>query len=108
MASQTFTGKTLVGKASLGATRFVTDVELKVTAITSPRVRQGLSLDDATKLGFAGSYGLAWVDGAGTSVVRWYPIQWSHQDQAEPQTIPCTHVFWAFRLGVTADLIVSY
>jgi len=108
MASQTFTGKTGSGTASLGATRLVTDIEVRVTAISNNKVRQGDSIGNSQKLQYAGSYGLIFTGAGNDLIVRWYQIAWSKQDYDEPTTVAATDVFWWFPPGVTATLVVSY
>lgn len=108
MASQTFTGKTGSGTASLGATRLVTDIEIRVTAITSAKVRQGGSIGNSIKLQYAGSYGLVFTGAGNDLIVLWHTIAWSKQDYDEPSTISATSVFWWLAPGVTATLVVTY
>jgi hypothetical protein len=108
VTQQTFSGKTGLGTASLGATRNVIDVEARITAITSPRVRQGITVGNTTKVSWAGSYGLIFNGGTNDLVVRWWPFQWTKQDIAEGFLIGATHIFWSLRGGVTATFIVTY
>lgn len=108
VSSQTFTGKTGIGTASLGATRLVTDVEIRVTSITSNKVRQGISVGNSTKIGFAGSYGLVFTGAGNDLIVRWRALSWTKEDYDEPSTVAATSVFWALRPGVTATLVVTY
>jgi len=108
MAQQTFSGKTGIGAASLGATRTVFDIEVVVTAITSAKVRQGPTVDSDLKLGYAGSYGLTYHGSHGNLVTVWHPIMFDHQDLSEGHGVGATHVFWMLNAGVTATLYVNY
>lgn len=108
MTQQTFSGKTGNGTASLGATRNVVDIEARLTAITSARVRQGLTVGNSTRVQFAGSYGLIFNGGTNDLVVQWFSIGWTKQDIAVGFLVGATHIFWALKPGVTATFIVTY
>jgi hypothetical protein len=108
MGSLSLTGKTGNGTNTLGATVQVTDIEVTLTAITNPKVRQGLVVASNTKVEYAGSYGVMFDGGTGKMVVQWHAINWTHQDLQEPVNIGATDVFWALRPGVTASIKVSW
>jgi hypothetical protein len=104
----TLTGKTGSGISALGATRNVIDVECRVTAITSAKVRQLATISSTTRLRYAGSYGLMFTGSGNSLVVREYPIYHSKQDIAEPALIGATDVYWDLPAGVTITLVITY
>lgn len=107
MPSQTFSGKTGAGTASLGAVRTCFDVEARVTAITSPKVRQRASISGNNQIRFAGSYGLCYDGGLGKLVVANHKFDHALQDLPENNLL-ATDVFWDLASGVTATFIVTY
>lgn len=84
------------------------DVEIRLTAITSPKVRKLRTFSTTQRVQYAGSYGLAFDGGSGKLVVREYPLTHDKQDIDEPSTVLATDVWWDLAGGVTATLIVSY
>lgn len=108
MPTNTQTGKTGAGSASLGATRSVIDVECRITSLTNPKVRQGPSIGGTTRVQYAGSYGLIFTGSGNALIVRQYVLHYTKQDIAEPALIGATDVFWDLPTGVTVTIITTY
>jgi hypothetical protein len=109
MTQQAITGKTGQGFVQLSTGSVsVTDIEVSVTAITNPQVRQNNTIDSATKVQYAGSYGCIFHGGHGHYVTTVHPIMYTVQDLNEEGLIGATHFFWDLRPGVTASFWVNY
>jgi hypothetical protein len=101
--------KTLTGVVQLSTGPVsVTDIEVSVTAITDPKVRQNETIDGAQHVQYAGSYGCTYHGGHGHLVTTWHPIMWTLQDLNEEGLIGATHFFWDLRPGVTASFWVNF
>jgi len=107
MTVRTYTGKTGKGKVSLGFAIAVKDIEVDVTALSNPKVRQQDGIATSDKLQYAGSYGLIYEDSGKDLVVSWHQIAWLYQDYKEVSPTACTAIFWWLPPGVTITLIVT-